>query len=434
MDTTTALTAAEVIECVREARDDEHEAAVRQLRLAVQWALLHPCPANEWPAHWGDPSLDEDVTPLAGPGAPLVAEFAPADLAAALDLPLDAGRQLIGDALELTYRLPGLWSLVVSGVVPVWRARAIAAETHDLSVDAAGFADRLICATPTKIRLVDARRLVDEARLYYDPDRAPAEEEHQLSRRGVWVKHTGNPATTDVIMTLDTPDALVFNQTVTILAAELAALGDTDPVDIRRARAVGILADPQYALDLLTLSEGGTPTRNGVDAANLYVHLTPQDLVGEGVGAVSMEKLGAATTALLQEWLTRHAATGGKVIVRPVLDLADETAVDRHDPPTAMRELCLLRDAHCVFPGCRRDSRFCDLDHITPYIPMADGGPPGQTHPGNLAPLCRTHHRIKTFSAWHYKRLDTGTYSWTAPTGHQYEVHPASRRPPGRRT
>ena len=87
----------------------------------------------------------------------------------------------------------------------------------------------------------------------------------------------------------------------------------------------------------------------------------------------------------------------------------------------------MLRDAHCVFPGCRRDSRACDLDHITEYLPMDDGGPPGQTHPGNLAPLCRTHHRVKTHSAWHYKRLDDGSYEWTAPTGHQYTVTPTPR-------
>ena len=149
---------------------------------------------------------------------------------------------------------------------------------------------------------------------------------------------------------------------------------------------------------------------------------------------MSIEKLGAATTSCSTDWLTRYAAAGGKVIVRPVLDLSEATAVDQHDPPSAMRELCLLRDAYCVFPGCRRDSRGCDLDHITAYIPMAEGGPPGQTSPFNLAPLCRTHHRIKTFTAWDYKRLDDGTYVWTSPTGHQYEVHPASAAAHPRRT
>ncbi len=78
--------------------------------------------------------------------------------------------------------------------------------------------------------------------------------------------------------------------------------------------------------------------------------------------------------------------------------------VDRHDPPEWMRELVILRDRHCVFPGCQVDARACDLDHINPYVPPETGGPPGQTHPDNLAALCRRHHRAKTHRAWTYRR------------------------------
>ncbi|MEO5652383.1 MAG: HNH endonuclease signature motif containing protein, partial [Marmoricola sp.] len=215
----------------------------------------------------------------------------------------------------------------------------------------------------------------------------------------------------------------------------LRGLGDKDSLDVRRARAVGVLADPQYALDLMSGREGAAPTSNRGGVANLFVHLTPEDLeadlgTGGETGAVTIERLGAATTKLLTDWLTRLTATGGKVILRPVLDLAADRTVDQHDPPAAMREQVVLRDAHCVFPGCGRDSRACDLDHIDPYVHTHDGGPPGQTRPSNLAPLCRHHHRVKTHTGWHYQRLDDGAYSWTAPTGHHYAVTPASRRPP----
>ncbi|WP_027859918.1 HNH endonuclease signature motif containing protein [Marmoricola sp. URHB0036] len=428
MDTTTTLTAAEVIDRVQAARALAHQCEVEQLYMAIHWALLHPC-RDEFPAGWEDDrGLFSAGAPLAGPGAPLVDEFAPASFAAALGISLEAAKQHIADALELTYRLPRLWELVLDGQVPVWRARAISRETHDLSPEAVAFADRLISATPSKIGLVDAARLVQEARLYFDPDRAVADEEEELARRGVWIRHRGNPATTDVVMTLDTPDALLFDQTVGRIAGELRSLGDSDQLDVRRARAVGILADPQYALDLLSGRDAVPSVGTGLGAVNLYVHLDPDQ-----PGAVSIEKLGAATDQLLTDWLTRYAAAaGGKVIVRPVLDLSSTQAVDQHDPPSAMRELCTLRDAYCVFPGCIRDSRACDLDHITAYIPMSEGGPPGQTNPLNLAPLCRTHHRMKTFTAWDYKRLEDGTHIWTSPTGHQYEVPPISRRPPRR--
>src|SRR3954447_21602964 len=430
MDTTT-LTATEVIDGVRAAQRKEHEGAVEQLQFAVRWALIHPC-RDEFPAGWEDDhgifTAGAATAPLAGAGAPLVDEFAPASFAAALGISLEAARQRMADALELVYRLPRLWELVEAGVVPVWRARAISRETQDLSVEAVAFADRLICATPSKMGLVDAARLVQEARLYFDPDRAVADEEEELARRGVWLRHRGNPATTDVVMTLDTPDALLLDQTVSRIAGELRSLGDTEPVDVRRARAVGILAGTQYALDLMSGREGAAPSpATGLGAVNLFVHLDPAQ-----PGAVPIEKLGAATDQLLTDWLRGHAAAGGKVMIRPVLDLSSTQAVDQHDPPSDMRELCMLRDAFCVFPGCIRDSRSCDLDHITAYIPMADGGPPGQTNPLNLAPLCRTHHRMKTFTSWDYKRLEDGSYIWTAPTGHQYEVPPISRRPPRR--
>ena len=63
---------------------------------------------------------------------------------------------------------------------------------------------------------------------------------------------------------------------------------------------------------------------------------------------------------------------------------------------------------------------------------MTNGGPPGQTCLANLAPLCRTHHRVKTHSQWTYRRNRDGTYTWTAPTGHQLQVRPPDRRPPPR--
>jgi hypothetical protein len=93
-----------------------------------------------------------------------------------------------------------------------------------------------------------------------------------------------------------------------------------------------------------------------------------------------------------------------------------------------MADLVRLRDPVCVFPGCRRRSRACDLDHIDPYVPVERGGSRGQTHPGNLAPLCRSHHRAKTHSDWQYQRLPDGSYRWTSPIGRTYLVLPP---PPG---
>ena len=87
-----------------------------------------------------------------------------------------------------------------------------------------------------------------------------------------------------------------------------------------------------------------------------------------------------------------------------------------------MRDLVILRDGHCIFPRCQVDARSCDLDHIEAYVEMDDGGPPGQTRPDNLAPLCRRHHRAKTFRGWTYSRNADGSYTWTSPYGRRFTV------------
>ena len=122
-----------------------------------------------------------------------------------------------------------------------------------------------------------------------------------------------------------------------------------------------------------------------------------------------MEKLGPATLTKIKEWVGHH-----RVTIQPVLDPGRDDGVDTHDPPPWMRELVILRDGHCVFPGCTRDARGCDLDHITPYDP---NGPPGQTNPANLACLCRRHHRAKTLGRWRYARTPDGDYQWHGPHG-----------------
>ncbi|SDS63005.1 hypothetical protein SAMN04488570_2317 [Nocardioides scoriae] len=437
----------QVIHEVRRARQTAHAAEVRQLELAVEWALLHPVPDDGYAADWSQSGglWAEGSSRLAGEGAPECAEFAPVELAAALGITLDAGRALIADGLDLTHRLPRLWAHLRAGRVEPWRARRIAQDSRDLGPDAIAHADRLLSATPAKLDQVDTRRLVDEARLYHDPVRACEDERHQLAHRGVWLRTGSRPATTDVLMTLDTPDALAFDHTVGSLATQLGRLGDAASLDVRRARAAGLLASPQQALDLLA---GETTdldhVRGALGSVELVVHVTPADLApadDTGAGAATVERLGAVTTEVLEDWVRRVTGRTGPIRIRPVLtvptgdDVGDDPAgpaVDAHDPPAWMREAAVLRDATCVFPGCHRDSRRADLDHIQPYVDLDEGGPPGQTSLSNLAPLCRTHHRAKTHSDWDYERRPDGSYRWTSPTGHTYLSRSRPRTPPAR--
>jgi hypothetical protein len=304
--------------------------------------------------------------------------------------------------------------------------------------------------------------LVHEARLYADPDRAIADHDDALAARRVEVHHDeGAPGTSAVFMTLDTGDAVAFDHTVSTMAATMRSLGHGGDLGVRRAHAVGVLADPQAALDLLAAADLADPDRAvdpdhdpGVCVAEdvayapgdpfrrpgaagsageagggvvLVFHVTDRDLLDDRHGVAHSPELGPVLTGRLRSWLL----AAGRVTIRPVVDLdpAAHPPVDAHDPPARMAAMVRLRDETCVYPRCGRPSAACDLDHTEAYVPTADGGPPGQTRPDNLAPLCRRHHRAKTFGDFTYHRLGDGSYEWTLPSGAHVTTDPHVPRP-----
>jgi hypothetical protein len=346
-----------------------------------------------------DRALDESPDRLGGDGTPDVAEFAVEELAAALSIGYNTALHLVSDSVELCYRLPKISALVQAGNLQAWKARQVASETKTLSRAAVAFVDRHLAVVARHNKLPNVRSLVHEALLRCDPDAAAGIEQAALDRRGVWFDHRESTATTQLTATMDTLDAIGLENTVADLATTLGRLGDTSDLDTRRATALGLLAEPQRTLDLFTGTNGtaepAPPTGGGGSRALLYVHVSAADLVTgragvAGTGGGTVEKLGSATLDLVRAWLRRVQ----EVTVRPVLDMNDSHTVDQHDPSPATREQVMLRDKHCVFPGCTVDARACDLDHIVAYD---ENGPPGQTSAENLACLCRRHHRAKTF-------------------------------------
>ncbi len=93
----------------------------------------------------------------------------------------------------------------------------------------------------------------------------------------------------------------------------------------------------------------------------------------------------------------------------------------RRRPTATERRYILARQPVCVFPGCRMPARDSDLDHTVDY---AKGG---RTHPHNLGPLCRHHHRLKHEAGWKLEQPKPGHFIWTSPLGHTY--HSPDRAP-----
>ena len=131
-----------------------------------------------------------------------------------------------------------------------------------------------------------------------------------------------------------------------------------------------------------------------------------------GIGVIG----GDIVAAILDKFDTR--------ITRVLLDertgVVIETSIDTYRPNRAMRRFIQKRDGHCRFPGCTRNAKHCEPDHIIPY---SQGGP---TAIWNLASLCKHHHRVKHGAGWTLTMTPDGNCTWTDPHGRQYATHPVN--------
>ena len=78
--------------------------------------------------------------------------------------------------------------------------------------------------------------------------------------------------------------------------------------------------------------------------------------------------------------------------------------------PTGIRRAVALRDGGCVFPGCDRPARWCEIHHIIFWV---DGGP---TSLINGACLCSHHHALIHQGDWQIRMAKDGHPEIIPPT------------------
>jgi hypothetical protein len=259
-----------VLASIKASRDLENAEAARQLVLAAAWADLHPPESIHDAASFTVPGCAHGE-PIAGEGAPLVAEFCVAELGTVLGISSTAAKKLIGHALELRHRLPRLWAQVHAGRVPAWRARVVADTTihssPSLTAEAAGFVDSQVAAVAGRIGSAQLDRLVAETIQRYDlavadPAADPEDGYLAVDPRHVTVNKDDvhYAGTLRIEAEVDIADALDLDRAVAHHAATQKALGSELSLDARRAKALGELARTQTALDL-AFQDGGAEAR-----------------------------------------------------------------------------------------------------------------------------------------------------------------------------
>jgi 5-methylcytosine-specific restriction endonuclease McrA len=401
---------ADVLVFARERHAAANRAQADLLTAAVTWAEQHPPESIGEEATWITPAGDTGI-PIAGEGAPLVAEFCIAEFALAIGRSTDAGRSVVADSVELKYRLGRIWARVQSGDLEPWRARRIAQETLGLTREAAAFVDAQVAPFAHRIGIAALERPVAEAIARFMPDRAAEDARNAADGRHFTIEHhqVSFNGTSQITGELDLADALDLDAAVSQGAEALRALGSTESLDVRRSIAAGQIARNQLALDLAPETDADTATTRWSSSERsertdetttpnkgtkprqvvLYVHLSEAAITGSsGLELARVENQRQVITAdQIKVWCANPDA---QVTVKPVIDLNEHIHVEGYEVPARLREQVILRDHSCVFPWCTQSARKTDADHVIPY---AEGG---TTSSDNIAPLCRRHHRLKT--------------------------------------
>lgn len=444
------LDAAAACEAVVANRDELREREWRELALAARWAVLH-----------GPESLpsSERLAQRGGEGTPEVAEFACAELGLLLGVGFIAAGNLIRDAIDLQHRHPLMWALLGEGGGRVWKARQVARLAHAaaLSREQSWFVDSATTEYVDTLTWSAFTRLVEAKIIEADPEAAEARRVAAAMSRFVATGATNEHGLRTLVARAHAGEVIYFVAMCDRIAQIMSSEGDTDAVDVRRSKAIAVLANPAAALELLerhasTEPHPADPDRSPVPVdprvsgaasapANtcvscggrriapgrlrprsvLYVRISEQVLrePGRPTGVAHCENgVGAVTAASLRDLLGHH-----RVSVRPVLDLRGQVPVDAYELPHAMREALRLARPTSVFPWSRTGAVSPDWDHTEPYLAMDVGGPPGQTRVANLGPMIRFGHRVKTFAhGWQLRQPTPGVYLWRTPHGYWFRV------------
>jgi hypothetical protein len=431
---------------IRRARGRAAAAELEVLRLAVAWADAHPdlddhgrpVPPSRvddqaLAAHFAGIDPDEPVDSPAWAGLPGVAWHAGAGFALACGVSTPAGRALLRDALVLRHRLPNVWRRVCAGEVPAWRARLIAQEVAGAPSDVCEAVDDLIGPRADRIGTTALRRLTGELMIRLYPDEVEAASLEQLERRYVRLdrEHVGHTGVTDMEIRGDYADLDDFDQVLTELAERLAATDPTaaaESLDVRRARAVGLLSDPARAQALLDADTDTGPEPADRAAAPsrrrrrsmLILRISDLALLGLDPSGQDVGTQRAVLADRVAAWCGRERAD---LTVLPVVDPDAHRTADGYAAPEGLRRHLGIRDGHCLFPWCHRPAATCDCDHVVPH------GQGGGTCTCNLVPLCRHHHRLKTHAGYRATLVEPGVVWWHTPYGHQFVVGPAGTLP-----
>ena len=336
--------------------------------------------------------------------------FVTTELGAALHLSTRAAQGEVTRALGLE-RTQSVFEALLRGKLDLYRAGVLIDRTCHLPDPDPAWVLSQVIIEAENLTASQIRVRVDRLCYLADPENARLRYGEAVKNRYVEVR--GSEFGTATLEGRDLPPdrAEAAYRRLTRLARKLKRKGEERTMDQIRA---------DLLLELLLGEEQGAETSAPGGSVELRVDIETLAGLTEAPGELS--GMGPVISDIARQVAReqRHCPWSWTV-TDPETGIPVHTGVTRRRPREETRRLVEARNPTCIFPGCRRPSADCDLDH---RLQWSERGPSCEC---NLVPLCRRHHRCRHRLGWRHSPLPRGDHLWISPLGHRYTT---SGRPP----
>jgi len=156
----------------------------------------------------------------------------------------------------------------------------------------------------------------------------------------------------------------------------------------------------------------------GAAAASVAITIPALGLLGKDTEPATLDGYGPIDLRTARR-LAGGAKSWVRILTHPVTGTVLDVDRKTYRVPKDLRRWLGVRDPVCIFPGCTRIARDCQIDH---RVEWQYGG---TTSADNAAPECEPHHVIKTKSNWVlYRDEATGATWWVTPTALKVDPDP----------
>lgn len=233
----------------------QRRVGAQRLALAASWADMHAPtrPGRADPAWTPYEKRGRAVRCQVGAdGTPEVSEFAAVELGVHLEMSTRSAELLLGDALDLRHRLPRVWNAVMTAQIEDWKARKIARATRVLTRQQAQEIDADLLEALEGLPFGRAMTVAEGEVVAADPTGHEKRRASEAHERVVTIGRRSNGSGLRTLFARTTNgDVARLDAMIEHVAHLLALGGNNDTAGGRRARALGVLADPARACLLL---------------------------------------------------------------------------------------------------------------------------------------------------------------------------------------